>query len=608
MSVYSPVETSVAHRSGSGAPGPTPTLHRAAEVGVAAAIVAAAIAVDPGGLRSFTSLRWLLVSLAIAVATLAATGSIGAMRLPRWFAAAGLVVIGSMAVAALLVGDAATAWLGHPQRHLGVLAWVVFGAAAMTGAAFAGSPGSSRFLGRAAVAAAAITGLVSVADLLGWSPLGATFAGGRIGGLLGQPTTLGAFAVLLLPLAATTPVAPRTRLLIAAGLVVTVLGTQTRGAIIGLLAAGIVALPAFRPRLRPAHALWVLAGIVVLLATPAGGRLLSVDSGRMDEWRVAARVIGEHPVLGVGPEGYRLEVTGALDDDYVERHGREVVIDRAHSAPLDVAASGGALAGVAYVLLVGGVAVSTWRLQREAPWSVPAAAGTGAVGFLAAGFVAFPTPEVDTIAWLFGGFAVAAAYRPTGPGFGSAPAMRRPSRRRVAARIGAASLVGVTLLAGVTDVAADRWLAEADSLRADGRIDDAVASADRATRLRPDLIDGWYVAGQIAASGPSILDLDAGIEQVAAGLDCSPRDPALRDLHARLVAERARRSRLEQDRVAALDVLDALLRDDPTNPTARELRDELADQRPDRSTVTRTGRDGTGTAPCACLTRCETKR
>jgi hypothetical protein len=591
----SPVETSVAHRPGSGAPGPAATgaLHRAAGLSVAAAIVAAAVVVDPWGLRPFTSLRWLLVGLAIAVA-LAATGG-DRTRLPRWFTTAGLVVIASMAVAALLVGDPATAWLGHPQRHLGVLAWLVFGAAAATGAAFAGSPAGRRVLGRAVVVAAGVTGLVSVADLLGWSPLGATFAGGRIGGLLGQPTTLGAFAVLLLPLAATVPVAPRARLLLAAGLVVTVLGTQTRGAVIGLVAAGVVALPALRPRLRPAHALWVVAGVVVLLATPAGGRLLSADSGRLDEWRVATRVIADHPLLGAGPEGYRLEVNGALDDGYVERHGREVVIDRAHSAPLDVAASGGVPAGVAYVVLVAGVVASTWRLQRDDPWSLPAMAGTGAVGFLVAGLVAFPTPEVDTIAWLFAGLAVAAA----------APRAGLPRRRT--ARVGAVALVAVTLLAGTTDVVADRWLGRADALRADGRIDEAVASADRATGLRPDLVDGWYVAGQVAAAGPSILDLDAGIERVASGLRCSPRDPALRELHARLVAERAQRSRLEQDRVAALDVLDALLRDDPTNPTARELRDDLGGRRGDRS-VGRTGRDGTGSAPCACLTRCETKR
>jgi O-antigen ligase len=575
----SPVETALAHRTGAGARRPDggPPAQRVAAAAVAVAVVAAAVAVDPGGLRSFTSLRWLLVGGALAVAATALTrdGRPGPERaaLPRWFIVPGLVVLVSMAIAALLVGDPATAWLGHPQRHLGVLAWFVFAAAAAAGAAMSASTAFARALGRATLVAASVTGLASTADLLGWSPLGTSFAGGRIGGLLGQPTTLGAFAVLLLPVVATAPVAPRVvRLVAAAGLLVTVLGTQTRGAVLGLVAAGLVALPALRPALRPSRALLAVAGVVVLLALPVGGRLLSsTDSGRVDEWRLAVEVIADHPVLGVGPEGYRIAVIGAFDERYVERHGRDVVLDRAHSAPLDVAASGGVAAGVAYVVLVSGVAISTWRLQRRAPWSLPAAAGTGALGFLVAGFVAFPTPEVDALAWLFAGIAVAAATHhradPASP--------TRVPRRRAVARVGAGALVVVTLVAGVTDVIADRRLGTAAELQADGRVDDALASADRATGLRPDLVDGWYVAAQVAASGPTILDLDAGIDRAASGLARSPNDPALRQLHVELLAERAGRSELARDLVAALAEVDALLADDPTNPRALTLRTEL---------------------------------
>src|SRR5687767_1179616 len=84
----SPVETSVARRPGSGDPVPSgepvpggdpgprgasvPGLRarvpRAAEVAVTVSVLAAAVAVDPGGLRAFTSLRWLLVSAAMALA------------------------------------------------------------------------------------------------------------------------------------------------------------------------------------------------------------------------------------------------------------------------------------------------------------------------------------------------------------------------------------------------------------------------------------------------------------------------------------------------------------------------------------------------------------
>lgn len=536
---------------------------------LAGVILSAAFAVDPDGLRPFTSLRWLLVSTLTVLVALALRRSgrphDASIGLPSWFLAIGSALLISMVVAAALVGDQATAWLGHPQRHLGVLAWIVFGTAALVGAALAGAPGHARLLAVSAAVTAVLTGVSAAADLLGWSPVGTSFAGGRIGGLLGQPTSLGALAVLLLPLATTAPIATRWRMLTGAGLALALVGSQTRGAVVGLVAVGAVSIPAILPRFRQ-RALWLLAVPVVLLATPAGGRLLdSADSSRVDDWRLGAAVIADHPVLGVGPEGYRIAVIDQLDADYVDQHGRDVVVDRAHSSPLDVAASGGVLAGIAYLALVGAVVVATWRLQRRAPWSVPASAGAGAVGFLVAGFFAFPTPAIDTVAWLFAGLAVAAAF-PTA----AAATDGAGWRRRIPVAL-MAVLAGIALSAGTTDMLADRWLAEAQDHRSNGRIEDAVASADRATSLRPDLIDGWYVAAQTAAAGPTILDLDAAIDRAESGLRRSPEDPALRALHARLVTERAIRSGLDVDRAQAAATVESLLADDPTNIDAREL-------------------------------------
>jgi O-antigen ligase len=527
----------------------------AAPWAVAAALVALAVAVDPLGLRPHTSLRWFLVSTAISVAALSVARGRCA-PLPRWFVTAGTILVTCMVLAAALVGDPATAWLGHPQRHLGVLAWLVFAAAAVVGAGLPRSGPASAVLPAAALVAAVATGATAAADLGGWSPLGDRFGGGRIGGLLGQPTTLGAVAVMLLPLVSVAPVGRRARIAAVAGLLLAVIGTQTRGAVVGLVAAGLVSLPALDPRSRRRVALLGVGVVLVVAASPVGHRLLGAgDSGRVDEWRVAARVIADEPWLGVGPEGYRIAVLGALDPGYVERYGRDVVVDRAHSAPLDVAAAGGWVAGAAYLVLVAGVAVATRRLASRGPWSLPAAAGAGAVGVLAAGFLAFPVPEVDALAWLLAGMAVSAAAVEHRRGHGAGRAVPI-----------AASLLVVCLVAGATDVTADRQLARARERTADGDHAGSVSAADRATRLRPDLVDGWYVAAQVAAAGPTVLDLDAGIERAAAGLRRSPDDPALRTLHAVLVGERAVRTRLERDRTEALRVLDAALGDDPTHP------------------------------------------
>lgn len=557
------------------------------------AVLGAAVAVDPAGLRPFTSLRWAVVGTALALAGFAAARpSPGPTPprhrpLPRSFVAAGAVVVGSTVVAAAVVGEPVTAWLGHPQRHLGVLAWFVFAAAAIAGAALVDDAAGRLLLCRACWAAGLATGAVVAAEVAGWEPLGASFADGRAGGLLGQPTALGALAVLLLPLAMVGAPGRRVRWVAAAALVLAILASQSRGALLGLLAVAVVSLPAVLPRVRAVHVLWAPAAVLVVAVTPVGDRVLAAgDSGRLDEWALAVDVLADHPLLGAGPEGYRLEVPGALDEGYVSRHGREVVIDRAHAAPLDVALSGGVAAGVAYVVAVGAVVLATWRLQRRTPWSVPAAAGAGATGALVAGVVAFPTTEVDGVAWLLAGLAVAAAA-PVRPAAATA-AVRGPGMAA------AAALILTCVFAGATDVIADRQLGRAADLSAAGRHQEALAAADRALAVRPDLVDGWYVAGRVAAAGPTILDLDEAIARAESGRRRSPGDPALRSLHAALVVERAARTRLGGDVRAAERTVAAAQAADPTDPALDELRQVLRRL------------DGTPPYGLGCIGRCDT--
>lgn len=545
----------------------------------AAAVVAAAVAADPWGLRAFTSLRWWLLSSLLVCAAL-----VGHRRASHPVPAPGVVklavgvLVGAVAAGAVAGLDPSSAWLGHGRRHLGVLAWVVFAMAAGLGARLAGDAVALRRISLAAWGAGAATTAGSLADLAGWDPLGTSFAGGRVGGLLGQPTTLGTLAVLLLPLVARAPVPRVARLAVAAGLVATVLATQSRGALLGLLVVAVLVVPwrSWSPARTGAVA---AVAVAVLALTPLGDRLASVaDSGRVDEWRLGADVLADRPVLGVGPEGYRIAAVSAIDEGYAGRHGRDVVVDRAHSSPLDVALAGGVLAGAAYVLLAGAVALAAWRLRSRR--DLPAAAGAGAAGALAAGLVAFPTPEAEALIWLLGGTAVATAWA--------------TNRRRIGPqqRIGTAVLaatLAVAVVAGASDVLADRHLATAVGHADHGDTASAVAAADRATALRPDLLDAWYVSVTVAAAGPTILDLDAAIARVEAGLRRTPRDPALRRLQVELLADRAARSGLDDDRDAAVAAARALLAHDPTEPVALTVL-----------------RGGTREGSRACLARCDT--
>ncbi|HEY7072166.1 MAG TPA: O-antigen ligase family protein [Acidimicrobiales bacterium] len=537
-------------------------------------VLAVAAAMDPWGLRPFTTVRWAIVGVAAAAAAASTR-----WRVPKRLLAAWLALLGLLALATVLALDPLIALLGHPRRHLGLLGWLV---SALAFAAGTGIPaeGVRRVVARAGVVAGLVTGASVLADLAGWDPAGTSFAGGRAGGLLGQPAYLGAVAVLLGPLALGVALdAEQGRRwqaaawVAAAGAALAALASQTRGAWVGLAVAAVVAWPWLRQamsrswlrRAAGAHrAAVAAAGAVVLVGLvvvgPVGTRgadLLDPGQaggrGRVDEWALAAHVIADRPALGAGPEGYRIAAPAHIDPGYARRHGRDEVVDRAHDGPLDLAAAAGIPAALLYAGLLAAVAIACGRVVRRAPDPVAAGAAVGVVAWIVQQLVGFPIAEVDPLAWLLAGAVLVVA----GSGAAAAPGAERWWEKvgRALAAVLAVALVPL----GVTAVMADRSLEQA--------VDGAdTAAADRATRLRPDDIDAWYVAAQVAASGPSLLAVDAGLDRVEAGRGHSPHDPALADLEEGLLAERALRSGLDEDLAAAEAAARARIAADPAGP------------------------------------------
>jgi hypothetical protein len=586
----------------------------------AALLLAVAGAVDAAGFRPFATARWAAVGVAAAAAA-----AVTRWRVPRGWALAWLGLLGWTALATALALDPLLAALGHPRRHLGLAGWVVM---ALAFAGGTGLPAAAvrRCLGPAAVVAAGITGAAAVADLAGWDPAGVRFAGGRVGGLLGQPAYLGAAVLLLAPVAAGVALdraAGRWWRVAAAAAVgscaAALVASGTRGAWVGAAVAAALAAVVVRPRLhlqlpraaaqhahehaRIGHVVTatvgsvsrscrfaagrsghgcayrrslyaagpiVLAGAlaVVALGVVVAPRLASTldpsspgGRGRLDEWRVAVAVVADNPVAGVGPEGYRIAAPAHVDDAYARRHGRDEVVDRAHDGLLDVAAGAGLPAAVLYAGMLAALVVAAVRTVRRPPDPVVAGAALALVAWVTQQMVGFPIAEVDPAAWLLAGI-VAVAARP-------APAVPRTVRLMPAGRI-AAGLVAVALVvAGATAVVADRDLGRAGRLRT-GSVA-AVLAADRATALRPDDVDAWYVAAKLAAARPGLLAVDSGLDRVEAGLRRSPRDPALRALDEQLLAERALRSGLPADFDAAERASRALVADDPAGPAHHRL-------------------------------------
>src|SRR5689334_7463514 len=101
-------------------------------IGLAALLPLVLLAVDPWGWYPFGPGKWLLVSVLVPAGTARLWWSRPA-RSVRSVTTTAWLLVGWMALAALLGDDRIYAWVGTPERHLGVLAWALCGLALMAG-------------------------------------------------------------------------------------------------------------------------------------------------------------------------------------------------------------------------------------------------------------------------------------------------------------------------------------------------------------------------------------------------------------------------------------------------------------------------------------------
>ncbi len=351
-------------------------------------------------------------------------------------------------------------------------------------------------------------------------------------------------------------------------------GSGARAAWVGLAVAAVLCGWAQRRRItsrRRAATLVAATGAAVLgllvVVGPIGDRVASAfesgepgGRGRLDEWRVAAHVIVDHPLVGVGPEGYRIAFREGVDERYQRAHGRDPLPDRAHSTPLDLLLAGGVPALVAWlalVLLVGRAVVVVMRGDRL--WLVGVAAGL--VAHFAGGLFLFPIAELEPLVWLLAGLVLAAS-----PSFvdRSSPQRSFAVHRTLPVLLGV--LAAVAFVAGVLDVAADRQAARAADALAEGDTAAAADAAANATRLRPDVVRLHLLEARArVADEQGTL---AGLAAVDDALSVSPADPIARRERARLLVVRAEatrapdhidEARTEVERLLARDPLDATL-------------------------------------------------
>jgi len=534
---------------------------------LAALVVGAAAAFDPGGWAVFGPVKWAFVTtLTLLALALLAFGGPFEVHRASGLAWAGFLAWGvAVSVAAL---DPLSTWIGTPDRHLGLVAWALFAAAFLAGQAVTGD-GAVQLLLRAATVALVLAGGYAVLELAGAAPVDLAVDSSRLGGPFGSPAYLGAACALLLPIVVGAAVdgmgARAWRIAAVAGAVlgaVAAAGSQTRAAWVGLAVAAAFTLPRWwgwlhRTWLIGVAAVAVLA--VTLAITPLGGRAVSVFNpndattrGRLDEWRVGVAVLAAHPVSGVGFEGYRIAFPEEVGAGYERRYGRQYLPDRVHNGALDVGVTTGIPGLLLSLAAVVWLAGRAWRATRRgAPWLV--GVGAGVVGYLAQQQFLFPLSEVDPVFWVFAGVLVAA----TGPGTGTT-VLRLP---RLAGWLGL-GLAGAVLVAGGLDVAADHAIERALSASAAGDHVAARQAADEAHRLRPDSFRTWFTGAAVAASAG---DLDLALDRIDHSLDLSPRDPRLLATRAGFLLDRARRSGTEEEVAAAVAAWEERVAGDPNN-------------------------------------------
>lgn len=544
---------------------------------LAALPVAGVVAVDPWGLAPFGPLKWALVTVLVFAGVAVLPGPGRSLNLARRPALAWLVFLAVVAVSAAVGLDPLYAWIGTPERHFGALAWLVCALAFVAGQQL--DEDDSRFVTLMAVAAGLVAGLWAAAEEVGWEPIRLAGAGDRPVATLGSSAFLGALSALLVPVCLGVAIDPRWQRsarrvggLAAAAVAAALVLSGARAAWLGLAATGVVAVVLRRQRIAARRRHWratrrrlLVAGAVGAFAvlglgavTGAGDRLADAASepdggvrGRVDEWRVATRVVARHPLTGVGPEGYRIAFAQAVDDAYEQDHGRLPLPDRAHSAPLDVAATTGLPGLVAFACVIALVACFVVRAVRTGPvWVAGVATGVAAYGVQA--LFLFPIAEIDPVAWLMAGVVVGRTVRRT------ELVRLRPPRLLAAVAAVAAVAAGV---AGVLDVAADRTARRTLRAASDGRPVDATAAA----RLRPDAVRYRLVAARALEAGTAAGSYRRALAELDRALDFSPLDPVAAAERARLLLAHARLTADAADLAAAKEALQQLARRDPRN-------------------------------------------
>jgi O-antigen ligase len=382
----------------------------------------------------------------------------------------------------------------------------------------------------AMVASALVVVPLSLLQAAGWDPVGLiSDARTPIYATLGRANFVGAYLAILVPLTlALALLAGRGRvrgwlILLLGGEVIVIALTLTRGA---WLAAGtslaILGLLWLWPRLAGRQRSAVVVGstltgltgltlgAVWLIQSPAGS-----VAARRTIWGAVARLVGDRPLWGYGPDALGLVFPRVYPPELVYYQGRELAVDRAHNLLLDWTVTlgiPGALALCAVLACFFALGLGRlWSATRTGPGAarldergiVLAACIAAVAGHLAGTMVSFDVTATAVATWLLLAVVSSPAMAPAGGRDRPRPAEVRPSLplpawpRRLAAGVlllaagmAIVQLNARPLLASVAHQTAVRHAAA-------GHGHGAMVAAGRAVRLWPWEPTHHWLLGQV---------------------------------------------------------------------------------------------------------------
>ncbi|MBB4905944.1 O-antigen ligase family protein [Actinophytocola algeriensis] len=321
-----------------------------------------------------------------------------------------------LAAFTVLVLASAAAHADGPFTVEYTIRWLPFVAVAVVLIDVAATDVPIRALLIAAVAGATVAGAGALHSLV-------VAGAARATGPLADPNDLAFVVVTAVPLlAAVLPAEPAPRHVLAVTVAAAVLvagaaATFSRGGALALTAAvgWLVLRRALSPKVLAgaAAAVVVAAGATALLAGPHLARSLreksfiagaNVDTREL-RWQASARMLAEHPLLGVGPGGFRAEYAAAS-------HNAEIAEQTpvAHNMFLEVAAELGLPAFCLFLALTAIAMVSSEHVLRSTVDRRPMVAVQASVVAVAIGAV-FLSEQYYLPLWLLIAVSVAAALR-----------------------------------------------------------------------------------------------------------------------------------------------------------------------------------------------------